>query len=96
VEEFAARQDGGDQAGHRVVAPRQASDFGRKARPDARAEPAEPLAIEARVQPHAFGDGQHDLLVRDGRADLLGHVNRGQQIRDEIRAGPQASPRPSR
>ena len=37
------------------------------------------LAIEARVNSQTLGDGQHDLSVGDGRADLVGYVQRGQQ-----------------
>ena len=71
--------DRSHHAGHHVVAAQQASDFGLDARPDARAELAQQLAVEAGVQPQTLGDGQHDLPVGDGRTDLLGHVNRDQQ-----------------
>ena len=43
------------------------------------AELAQQLAIEAGVQPQAFGDGQDDLPVGDGKADVFGHVQGGQQ-----------------
>ena len=79
VQEFAEGLDRGDHAGHHVVAAEQASDFGLEARPGARAELAQQLAIEAGVQPQTFGDGQHDLPVRDGSTDLFGHVDGGQQ-----------------
>jgi NAD(P)-dependent dehydrogenase (short-subunit alcohol dehydrogenase family) len=35
--------------------------------------------IEAGVPPQPFGDGQHDLPVRDGSTHVFGHVDRGQQ-----------------
>ena len=79
VQQFAVGLDRGDHAGHHVLAAEQASDFGLDARPGARAELAQQLAIEAGVQPQALGDGQHDLPVGDGSADLFGHVDGGQQ-----------------
>jgi hypothetical protein len=68
-----------DHAGHYVVAAEQAADFGLEARPGARAKLTQQLAIEAGVQAQAFGDGQHDLPVRDGGTHIFGHVDRGQQ-----------------
>ena len=65
--------------GTHVVAAEQASDFGLDARPGAGAELAQQLAVEAGVQPQTFGDGQHDLPVGDGKTDLFGHVDGGQQ-----------------
>jgi len=79
VQEFAERLDRTHHARHHVVAAQQASDFGLDTVPGARAELAQQLAVEAGVQPQTLGDGQHDLPVGDGRTDLLGHVNRGQQ-----------------
>ena len=44
-----------------------------------RAEPAQQLAIEARVQAQAFGDGQDHLPVRDRKTHVFGHVHGGHQ-----------------
>jgi hypothetical protein len=79
VQEFAERLNGGDHAGLHVVATEQTPDFRLEARPDAGAQLAQQLAIEAAMQPQTLGDGQHDLPVGDRRADLFGHVDRGQQ-----------------
>ena len=32
--------------------------------------------VEAGVQSQTFGDGENHLPVRDGRADLFGHVSK--------------------
>ncbi len=71
--------DGGDDAGHYVLAPQQAADFGLNAGRRAGAELAQELAVEAGVQPQAFGDGEDHLAVGDGKTDLFGHVHGGQQ-----------------
>lgn len=73
------RLDRGDHGGHHVLPAEQASNFGLEARPGARAELAQQLAIEAGVQSQMLGDRQDHLPVREGRADLFGHVQRGQQ-----------------
>ena len=79
VQEFAKRLDRSHHAGHHVVAAEQAANFGLDTGPRARAELAQQLAIESRVQPQAFGDGQHDLPMGDRRANLFRHVDRRQQ-----------------
>ena len=79
VQQFAVGLDGGDHAGRHVVAAEQASDFRLDAGPRAGAELAEQLPVEAGMHAQAFGNGQHHLPVRDGPADLFGHVKRGQQ-----------------
>ena len=91
VQKFAECLDGGDHAGHHVVAAEQASDFGLEARPGAAAELAQQLAIETRMQPQAFGDGQHDLPVRDGSTDVFGHVDRGEQCPLLVAGGTRAT-----
>jgi hypothetical protein len=49
VQEFAVGLDRGDHAGHHVLAAEQASDLRLNARPGARAELAQQLAVEAGV-----------------------------------------------
>ena len=75
VQEFAERLDGGDHAGNHVLPAEQAADFGLEARPGAGSKLAQQLAVEAGVQPETFGDGQHDLPVRDGSTHVFGHVD---------------------
>ena len=71
--------DCSDHARQYVRAAERAADFRPDAGPGAGAEPAQQLAIEAGVQPQAFGDGQDHLPVRNGRTDRFGHVQGGQQ-----------------
>ena len=71
--------DGGDHAGQHVIATEQALDFSPDARPGTGGELAQQPAIEAGVQPQALGDGEDHLPVGDGKTDLFGHVDRGQQ-----------------
>ena len=61
VQELAKRPDGSHPAGHHVVAAEQAAGFGLDTGPHARADLAQRLAIESRVQPQTLGDGQHDF-----------------------------------
>ena len=76
------RDHAGDNAGtiaERWSATEQANHLGLEARPRTSREfPQEP-PVEACVESQAFGNGQHDLSVRDGRTDLFGNVDRGQQ-----------------
>ena len=79
MQKLAVALDGGDHAGHYVVAAEQAVDFGLDASPDARGELPQQLAIKASMHSQTLGQGQHNLAVRHGKADLFGHVQGGQQ-----------------
>jgi hypothetical protein len=79
VQEFPVGLDGGHHARQHVLAAELALDFRPDARPGAGGELAQQLAVEAGVQSQAFGDGQDDLPVRDGKADVFGHVDSRQQ-----------------
>ena len=57
----------------------QSPGFGLEAIPRARGKFAQQLAIEARVNSQTLGDRQNDLSMLHGRADFLGHVDRGHQ-----------------
>lgn len=79
MQQFAVGLDGGDHAGQRVFSTEQAADFGLNTRPDAGAELTQQLVVEVGVQLQTLGDGQDELPVRHGRANILGHVQGGQQ-----------------
>ena len=68
-----------DHAGHHILTSEQTLCFRLETRPGTGREFTQQLAIEARVNSQTLGDGQHDLSVGDGRADLVGNVQRGQQ-----------------
>ena len=59
--------DGPGHTGHDVVPTEQAEDFRLDVHPGAPAEPAQELAIKARVQSQTLGDREDHLPVRDGK-----------------------------
>ena len=68
-----------DHAGHHILTSEQPPGFRLETRPGTGRKFTQQLAIEARVNSQTFGDRQHDLAMGDGRADLVGNVQRGQQ-----------------
>ena len=64
---------------HARIAPGPALHAVQKLASGAGGELAQQIAIEAAVQPQAFGDRQDDLPVGDGKTDVLGHVDAGEQ-----------------
>jgi hypothetical protein len=68
-----------DHTGQHVLPTEEALDFRLDARPRAQAQLAQQLPIKAGVQPKTLGDGENHLPMRDGKTDLFGHVDGGQQ-----------------
>ncbi|MDG2383441.1 MAG: hypothetical protein P8N76_17350 [Pirellulaceae bacterium] len=64
---------------HDIVPTEQPLCLGPETPPSTRGKFAHQLTIEARVQPKTLGNGQNDLPMCDGRTDLFGNMNRGQQ-----------------
>jgi hypothetical protein len=83
--------DRGDHAGYHVVSTKPALDFRSDARPGAAAELAEELPVEARMDSQTLRDGKDHLPVRDGKTDLFGYVDRGQQRPFVVAGGAGAS-----
>ena len=71
VQEFAVRLNGGDHAGHHIVATQQTANFCPDAGPGTASQFSQQPAIKPRVHSQTFGDGQHDLPMGDWRADFL-------------------------
>ncbi len=79
VQNLAKRLNRRDHAGHDIVSAQQTANFCPDAVPGTVSQLSQQPAIKPRVHAQTFGDRQHDLPMRYGSADVLRHVDRGQQ-----------------
>ena len=79
VQKLAEGLDGGDHAGQHIIPAEQALNFSTDAAPGRRGELAQQPAVETGMHAETLGDGEDHLPVGDGRADVFGDVDGGQQ-----------------